>query len=206
MKSFKKYLAESIRTYNYKIKIAGQPDANWLDMFCYNLSKFDPVKISNPKTTPIQKDPYGFPDLENHAITIIDVEFRYPAIEPMIKQVARMLNYDENLVRMIQANYDDSINGEEEQYANQMSHSPTLTHQEMEDAGDVAAAASQAYGDSYLPEIFKNYDEEKIKMAGPAVKEAPDMRKIPGNNKSPMSTIKRQPKPETGASSGTKFK
>ena len=106
LQSLRKYLAESVRTYHYKIKIAGQPPKNWLDMFCYNLSKFDPVKISDPKTTPIQKDPYGFPDLENQAITMIDVEFRYPAIEPMIKQVARLLNYDENLVRMVQADYD----------------------------------------------------------------------------------------------------
>lgn len=203
MKSFRKYLMESVRTYHYKIKIAGQPDKNWLDMFCYNLQKFDPVKITDPKTTPIQKDPYGFPDLENQAITMIDVEFRYPAIEPMIKQVARLLNYDENLVRMIQADYDDSVNGEMEQYANQMSHSPVLTHEEMEDNGK---EASQAYADSYLPEIFKDYKGDKVKMAGPHTKPAEDMRKIPGNNKSPMSTIKRQPKPETGASSGAKFK
>ena len=203
MKSFRKYLMESVRTYHYKIKIAGQPDKNWLDMFCYNLQKFDPVKITDPKTTPIQKDPYGFPDLENQAITMIDVEFRYPAIEPMIKQVARLLNYDENLVRMIQADYDDSVNGEMEQYANQMSHSPVLTHEEMEDNGK---EASQAYAASDLPEIVKDYKGDKVKMAGPHTRPAEDMRKIPGNNKSPMSTIKRQPKPETGASSGAKFK
>lgn len=197
MKNFRAYLAESVRTYKYKIKIAGTPEKNWLDMFCYNLQKFDPVKISDPKSTPVQKDPYGFPDLQNHAITIIDVEFRYPAIEPMIKQVARLLNYDENKVRMIQANYDDSVNFEEEQYANQMKESPVLTHEEMGDNGE---KASKAYGEQYLPEIFKDYDKEKIKMTGPVTKPAVDMRKEPGNNKSPMSTVKRQPKPKTGAS------
>lgn len=204
MKSFRQYLVESVRTYRYKIKIAGEPDKNWLDMFCYNLAKFDPVKISDPKTTPIQKDPYGFPDLKNEAITMIDVEFRYPAIEPMIKQVARLLNYDENLVRMIQANYDDSVNFEEEQYANQMEHSPVLTHEELEDNGK---KASEEYGDQYFPRIFKDYKGgNRIKMAGPQTAPAEDMRKIPGNDESPMSKINRPPKPETGASSGAKFK
>lgn len=203
LQSFRKYLAESIRTYHYKIKIAGQPEKNWLDMFMYNLQKFDPVKISDPKTTPIQKDPYGFPDLQNQAITMIDVEFRYPAIEPMIKQVARMLNYDENLVRMIQANYDDGINSEEEMYANQMKDSPVLTHEEM---GDNGKEASKAYGEQYMPEIFKDYKADKIKMAGPQTKPAVDSRKFPGNEKSPMTTITRPPKPETGGSSGAKFK
>lgn len=204
MKSFRQYLVESVRTYRYKIKIAGEPDKNWLDMFCYNLSKFDPVKISDPKTTPIQKDPYGFPDLKNEAITMIDVEFRYPAIEPMIKQVARLLNYDENLVRMIQANYDDSVNFEAEQYANQMEHSPVLTHEELEDNGK---KASEEYGDQYFPRIFKDYKgDNRIKMAGPQTAPAEDMRKIPGNQESPMSKINRPPKPETGGSRGAKFK
>lgn len=203
MKSFRHYLMESVRTYHYKIKIAGTPDKNWMDMFCYNLQKFDPVKISNPKSTPVQKDPYGFPGLENQAITIIDVEFKYPAIEPMIKQVARLLNYDENLVRMIQADYDDSISAEQEMYGNQIKQDPLLTHDEMDDNGK---EASKAYGDQYLPSIFKDYDDKKIKMTGPVTKDAVDIRKIPGNYDSPMTKIKRPEKPETGASSGAKFK
>ena len=204
MKSLRHYLMESVRTYNYKIKIAGQPDKNWLDLFCYNLQKFDPVVISDPKTTPIQKDPYGFPGLENQSITIINVEFKYPAIEPMIKQVARMLNYDENLVRMIQTNYDDSINSEDEQYANQMKNSPVLTHEEQSETG--SKEASKQYGEQYLPEIFKDYDKTKLDMPGPVTKDAKDMRKDPGNNKSPMSTITRPPKPATGGSPGAPFK
>lgn len=204
MKSLRHYLMESVRTYHYKIKIAGQPDKNWLDLFMYNLQKFDPVVISDPKTTPIQKDPYGFPGLENQPITIIDVEFRYPAIEPMIRQVARMLNYDENLVRMIQANYDDSVNQEDEMYANQMKESPVLTHEEM--SSESAKEASKQYGEQYLPEIFKDYEKTKMPMPGPVTKDAKDMRKDPGNDKSPMSTITRPPKPATGGSPGAPFK
>ena len=79
---------ESVHTYNYTIKIAGQVDKNFLDMFKYNLNKFDPVKIGEPKSTPIQKSPYGFPNLSNQSITIIKAEFRYPATEPMIQQIA----------------------------------------------------------------------------------------------------------------------
>ena len=48
MKSLKQYIAESVHTYNYTIKIAGDIDKNWLDMFKFNLSKFDPIKISDP--------------------------------------------------------------------------------------------------------------------------------------------------------------
>jgi hypothetical protein len=194
---------ESVRTYHYKIKIAGNPDKNWLDMFMMNLQKFDPVKISAPKSTPIQKEPYGFPGLENQSVTIIDAEFKYPAVEPMVKQLARLLNYDENLVRMIQADYDDSINQETEKYANQASHTPVLTHEELEDNGKEAA---KEYGEQYLPRIMKDAEKDKIDMpyAAPKTKPAVDMRKMPGNDKSPMTTINRPPRPETGASAARK--
>ena len=86
MRSLKQYIVESVHTYNYTIKIAGDVDKNWLDLFKYNLKKFDPVNISEPKSTPIQKDPYGFPNLSNQSVTIIKAEFRYPANEPMIQQ------------------------------------------------------------------------------------------------------------------------
>ena len=97
---------ESVHTYNYTIKIAGQVDKNFLDMFKYNLKKFDPVSIGEPKSTPIQKDPYGFPNLNNQSVTIIKAEFRYPATEPMIQQVAQLLGYQVDMVRVVSSNFD----------------------------------------------------------------------------------------------------
>lgn len=198
MKSFRQYLTESVRTYRYKIKIAGQPDKNWIQLFCHNLSKFDPINISEPKSTPIQKDPYGFPGLKNQSVIIISVDFKYPAIESMIKQLARLLNFDENLVRMVQQDYDDSVNGEVEGYENQMKHSPVLDHEELEDSGK---QASKDYADQYMSKIAKEAEADKMDMpyAAPKTKAAVDSRKSPGNVKSPMTTIVRLPKPETGA-------
>ena len=71
MKSLKTYITESLKSYNYTIKIAGDVDKNFIDMFKYNLNKFDPIRISDPTKTPIQKDPYGFPNLNNQSVTII---------------------------------------------------------------------------------------------------------------------------------------
>ena len=117
---------ESVHTYNYTIKIAGEVDKNFLDMFTYNLKKFDPIKISDPKSTPIQKDPYGFPNLSNQPVTIIKAEFRYPATEPMIQQIAQLLGYNVNMVRVVGSQYDDSINSEMDGYANEMREDPLL--------------------------------------------------------------------------------
>ena len=196
---------ESVHTYNYTIKIAGQVDKNFLDMFRYNLKKFDPVNIGEPKSTPIQKDPYGFPNLNNQSVTIIKAEFRYPATEPMIQQIAQLLGYQVDMVRVVSSNFDDSINSEMVGYENEMSHSPLLNHEQLEEQPG-AKAASKAYGDSYLQSIKDQTKDSMINIPY-AGKETPDSfdpfkpylddKKM--GDKSPMSTITRPAKPATGA-------
>jgi hypothetical protein len=206
MKSLKTYITESLKSYNYTIKIAGDVDKNFIDMFKYNLNKFDPIRISDPVKTPIQKDPYGFPNLANQSVTIIKADFRYPATEPMIQQIAQLLGYNINMVRVISSQFDDSINSEAEGYANEMKDSPLLTHEEMgEQPG--AKEANKAYGDSYLSSIKDQmkgstidipYAGQKTPNAFDPFKPYLDDKQL--GDKSPMSTIKRPAKPATGAS------
>jgi hypothetical protein len=206
MKSLKTYITESLKSYKYTIKIAGDVDKNFIDMFKYNLNKFDPIRISDPTKTPIQKDPYGFPNLANQSVTIIKADFRYPATEPMIQQIAQLLGYNINMVRVITTDFDDSINSEAEGYANEMSHNPLLLHPELEEQPG-AKEAAKAYGDSYLTSIKDQMKGSTIDIpyAGQKTPEAFDPFKPNSDNdkagdKSPMSTIKRPPKPATGAS------
>jgi len=175
-------------------------------MFKYNLNKFDPIRISDPTKTPIQKDPYGFPNLANQSVTIIKADFRYPATEPMIQQIAQLLGYNINMVRVITTDFDDSINSEAEGYANEMSHNPLLLHTELEEQPG-AKEANKAYGDSYLTSIKDQmkgstidipYAGQKTPDAFDPFKPYLDDEKM--GDKSPMSTIKRPPKPATGAS------
>jgi hypothetical protein len=52
MKNFQEYLAESQRTYNYRIKIVGDVAPDFVKMLEEKLKQFDPVKISTIKKTP----------------------------------------------------------------------------------------------------------------------------------------------------------
>jgi hypothetical protein len=204
MKSLKQYIAESVHTYDYTIKIAGEVDKNFLDLFKYNLKKFDPISISEPASTPIQKAPYGFPDLANQSVTIIKAKFRYPTTEPMIQQIAQLLGYNVNMVRVIGTSYDDSVDKEVEGYSNEMSHNPVLTHEEMEEQPG-AKEANKAYGDSYLQSIKDQTKDSKV-VQPYATKPTPDafdpfkvIPQDPKGSESPMSKITRPAKPKTGA-------
>ena len=206
MKSLKHYITESVHTYNYTIKIAGDVDKNFIDLFKYNLNKFDPIRISDPVKTPIQKNPYGFPNLSNQSITIIKADFRYPATEPMIQQIAQLLGYQVDMVRVVGTDFNDSIDNEQVGYANEMSHNPLLLHTELEEQPG-AKEANKNYGDSYLKSIKDQMKDSAIDIpyAGTKTPNAfdpfkPYLDDKQMGEKSPMSTIKRPPKPQTGAS------
>ena len=203
MQSLKQYIVESVRSYNYTIKIAGEVDKHFIDLFKYNLNKFDPIKIEEPTTTPIQKDPYGFPGVTNQPVTIIKAEFRYPATEPMIQQIAMLLGHNINMVRATTTDFNDSINAENDKFANQADHNPLLNHPELEDNGKDAA---KAYGGSYLDSIKKQTEGSKIDIPyeGKKTPDSFDPFKQPVIDKkgteSPMSKITRPAKPATGSS------
>ena len=78
MSTFKDYLSEAVKSYDYKIKVAGAPkdiDTNAMETA---LQKFDLAKMSAGKSTPIQSLPLDFPSLKNEQVTIFDVTTNYP--------------------------------------------------------------------------------------------------------------------------------
>lgn len=205
MRNLKSFIVESVHVYDYTIKIAGQLDDKFLELFSHNLKKFDPIEITKPKTTPIQKSPYGFPGVKNEPVNIIKCKFRYPATEPMIRQMAQLLGLDMNRVRVIDTAFDDSIDAECKEYENEMEHSPLLTHEEMEEQPG-AKEASKAYGDSYLTSIKDQSKDDKIDIpyAGKRTSDSfdpfkPYLDDKQLGNKSPMTKISRPAKPKTGA-------
>jgi hypothetical protein len=78
MGEFARYLSESIKEYDYKIKVAGSLDkdfANRLETAC---QKFEVKKLSVGKKTPIQEMPLDFPLMKNVEVTIYELKTAYP--------------------------------------------------------------------------------------------------------------------------------
>jgi hypothetical protein len=86
MSTFTQYLAESTKSYDYKIKIVGASkdiDKNALETA---LQKFDLANMSAGKTTPIMTQPLDFPMLSNEQVTIFDVTTNYPTTTREMKE------------------------------------------------------------------------------------------------------------------------
>ena len=80
MKSYIEYLKESAeeKKYTFKIKVAGEMPDNCEDVMEAALQKYQIIKFSKGKTTPIQSKLMDFPELENESVTIYDAELVYP--------------------------------------------------------------------------------------------------------------------------------
>lgn len=88
MKPFKQYLVESEeeKIYQFKIKIAGDLPENCEDVMESALKKYDVIKFTKTKTTPIQEKLVDFPQMQNASITVFDAELRYPTTSAVLNQ------------------------------------------------------------------------------------------------------------------------
>jgi len=198
MKPFAKYLAESERTYAYRIKVVGDVPANFFKDFKEKMDQFDVVNMSSPKSTPVRAVIADFPAFPNQSVTRIDVEFKYPAIEPQIKQIARLLGLDENRIVMATTAYEESIDTEAVKIADQNKDLLSDTDYPADDK--LQKNLKKDY--SAEPQdhvVLKNAYRSNFTVAGGKTPPAKTTNELPMGNKSPMTSIKRPSKPATGA-------
>jgi hypothetical protein len=197
MKPLAQYLAESERTYNYRIKMCGDVDSEFIRQLKNKLEQFAPVKIGDLKTTPIQKIPTDFPNFGNEKVTMFDVDFRYPAIEPQIKQLAQIMGMDPNRVVMSTRDYNESLVSEYEKIADQNKDLLTNTDYPA-DTAEQKALIKDYSAEPHDHVVLKNAYRSNFAVAGGKTPAAKTTNDLPMGTKSPMSKIVRPPKPATG--------
>ena len=198
MKTFHQYLAESERTYDYRIKILGDAPADFVTNLKDKLKQFDIVKISSPKTTPVQKLIKDFPDEENQSVTFMDVSFRYPAIEPQIMQIAQLLGHNPNHVRLLTTPYEESIDKEVSDIKAQNKDLIKDTDYPAPDAKQQELKKDYS-ADPYQHQVLKNEYKSDFTVAGGKTPPAETTNDLPQGKNSPFANIKRPPRPATGA-------
>ena len=88
---FKKILAESKKTYRFKLGLAGELPENINDALKQALSKYEIVSLSKGKKTPITERPLDFPKLQNMEVTYFDAELAYPTTPEILEQYVSLI-------------------------------------------------------------------------------------------------------------------
>jgi hypothetical protein len=87
MKSFKEYLTESKKTYDFKIKIAGDCPKDCAKRIKEALSVYKVESCSAGKSLPISETYVDFPTQRNIGITIFDVCLAYPSTTDQVRSM-----------------------------------------------------------------------------------------------------------------------
>ena len=198
MKNFVQYLIESEKTYNYRIKIVGELPQGLLKGLKEKMAQFDPVKIGELKSTPIQRQPADFPGFENERVHYFDVEFRYPAIHPQITSMAQLMGLDPNRLGMHTIGYDES-NQEIDQAIldqNQNLLANTDFPKETKEQKDLKKDYS---ADPYDHEVLQNSYRSRFTIAGGKTPQAETTNDLPMGDASPIGGKNKLPKVTSNA-------
>jgi hypothetical protein len=197
MKTFAQYLTESEKTFDYRIKIVGDLPGDFVKEFKVRLKKFDPVSIGDVKTTPILAKPKDFPAFNNQAVNMMDVVFRYPAIPPQIQQIAQLLGLDPDRISINETHWAEGMDAELMGIEDQgspvlLTDYPADTKEQKELIRDYSAVGKDK-------QVVRNSAEDAVwTVAGGRTPPAETTNDLPMGVKSPMSTVKRPPRPATG--------
>ncbi len=166
MKSFAQYLVETRQTFDYRIKILGDVDAELINALEEKLQQFDVVSMTEPKSTPIQKTLPDFPEAENDSVTFMDVTFNYPATPPQITQMAELLGMNPNHIIIQSKEYADSVEEERKGYEEQPD--PVLGTEEGEQPENSESKKASEYyaADPYKREVVGNEYSSDFTIAG----------------------------------------
>jgi hypothetical protein len=197
MKKFHEYITESARIHDYRIRIVGDVPAEFSQRFRDQLKRFDPVELGELKTTPVLSSIPDFPAYANERVNIMDVSFRYPATDPQIRQMAQLLGLDTDRICITQRDYAEGMDQELlgiEQQKDLLTNTdyPKDTPQQRDLKRDYAAVGIDKA-------VVKNSAEDAVwTVAGGKTKPAETTNDLPQGVRSPMTAVKRPPRPAVG--------
>jgi hypothetical protein len=189
MKSFKDYLTESKRTYDFKVKIAGEFTTEQEEAMKTLLSKYQVASFKKAGKTPVQALPLDFPRIQNAEVSIYEVTLDYPvASHELQNYLGNALRINEQAI-VVRRPGEPS---EEYQEPGETYDGALLNDSTYKEAPN--SDFNQFYGDKYNASFVKALNDDlkaQRKARGEVIPNGDDgktLSDIPQNNKSPVGS------------------
>lgn len=189
-KSFKTYLTESHRTYDFRVRIAGDLTSDMLDKFKRVLETYKVENVSTPKRLPIQETP-EFPNMGPVQVNVFDVILAYPANDAQVQALlAECGCVAAACIKVHPANspYEAVLAGTEVSNKDGKPGEAVLLQDDMK----AEAVKDDLVGDKRVPNLLKELEEtrkyEYPESAGGSTPKAKTTNEIPLGNASPIGT------------------
>lgn len=187
MKSFKTYLIENHRTYDFRIRIAGELPEDFDNKLksAYDAYKVNSVK--HVKRLPIQ-DSIMFPNQGPVEVNVIDVNLQYPCNDiQLLTLLSERIQRDQCCIRVTPANspYEAALEGIEQ---SNKDGEIVLANTDMK----TEPASKDLVGDARIPSLIKELEEtrnyEYPEAAGGKTAADKNTNSLPLGNMSPIGS------------------
>jgi hypothetical protein len=178
MKSFKEYLTESKKTYEFRVKIVGDLEGGVDSTMKTALEKFGVDSFAKAGKSVVQEHPLDFPQLKNEAVNLYDTTLNYPInAEGLRDYLCDYLDINHTHLKVRKPGEPT----EEYQEPKQGEYETKLTDAEYKDAPKLKG--EEHYGDKYNMSMLKALmDEDKgpkeDRQANPEGSTADDIKGI----------------------------
>jgi hypothetical protein len=96
---FKQYITESQKQYHLRLKTIVPLDDEAMDKIEMMVAKYQPITISRPKKTMMQRQPLDFPNVDHAEVYILDMTFALPIAPHILRaDMRKVLDAPENYV------------------------------------------------------------------------------------------------------------
>ena len=101
MKTLKEYLAESVKEYNYKVKILGEVEDGMMDTIENELKRYDLKTMGSPSKTIFQKQPLDFDEGVSGEVNIASFTTGLPLSKDTVRdRIAHQLGITERYIKI----------------------------------------------------------------------------------------------------------
>lgn len=161
MKRFVDYLIESSKTYEFRVKVAGEITDEHMGRIENQMERFGLESISKPKRTPIQKQPAGFAaSVTNTEVNVMELVTNYPATPQQINAIVQeIVGLPESHVVTTNKNSYEEIEHEAAANAKEQEYDPLLGSDYKEEKFE------PTFGDEYNAKLLKQLETRKYKFA-----------------------------------------
>jgi len=189
MKTFAKYLTESQKTYEFRIKLANVDPAEKMDVIENALNAYGLDSISKPKRLPLKESDIDFPNFKTVELYLMDAVLNYPVNDAQLRTIiAERADIPQANIVVVPKNHPEEIwrwNESGESELKEYKQGEAVLDKDYENNSEATKA-----GESYAKaeSILKELSTPEIEIEGDATPDAETTNDLPQGDKSPVGS------------------
>lgn len=186
MKNFLDYLAESQKTYEFRVRVANIDPSDKMDCLENCLDAYSLESITKPKSLPIQESHIDFPAMKSPEVYVMELTVRYPVQADQVRAIiADQLGVSQGHISVVPSLHPEELWRSGEGELNEYKQGESVLDKELEDNPE-GKKAGKSFAEKFV--IMKELKAAESEIEGQEKITAETLNEIPTGDKSPVGS------------------